>query len=212
MAEEPSQFVLDSGIKDIKNMPYLAVSGFFRAVEEARRRGEFGIARDRVLLFQGLRPGEVLINMTRVLSRRATDAGDLSAAESGGRRQAADIREGRSFPDSIAVGAFPIDIHDPGGKDLDWKPGDRAGCYEIPYRIMYGTIANLLVTGRCVSASHEAAASIRISATAMALGQAAGIAAVLAAGGGIAVDQVDPGLLQKELLRQGAVPRKPRYE
>ncbi|MDR2746632.1 MAG: FAD-dependent oxidoreductase [Treponema sp.] len=251
MAAEPSQFVLDSGITDIKNMPYLAVSGFFRAVEEARRRGEFSIPRDRVLLFQGLRSGEVLINMIRVLCHRGTDAAGLSAAEAKGRRQAAetvrflkkyipgfaesfltalgtqigvresrrirgrisitaeDIQEGRTFPDSIALGAFPIDIHDPGGKDLDWKPGNRNNCYEIPYRVMYGEIGNLLVTGRCVSASHEAMASVRISATAMALGQAAGIAAVLAAGGGIDVDRVDPGLIQAELLRQGALPRKP---
>jgi hypothetical protein len=251
MAAEPSQFVLDSGVTDIKNMPYLAVSGFFRAVEEARRRGEFGLPRDRVLLFQGLRPGEALINMTRVLNRRAVDAADLSAAEREGRRQAAeaagflkkyipgfadsfltalgaqigvresrrikgricvtaeDVRGGRVFPDGVALGAFPIDIHDPGGKELDWKPGDRNNCYEIPYRAMYGELANLLVTGRCVSATHEAMASIRISATAMALGQAAGIAAVLAAAGGIDVDRLDPALVQKELLRQGAIPRKP---
>ncbi|MDR3172939.1 MAG: FAD-dependent oxidoreductase [Treponema sp.] len=250
MTAEPSQFVLDSGITDIKNMPYLAVSGFFRAVEEARRRTEFSIPRDRVLLFQGLRPGEVLINMTRVLNRRATEATGLSAAEGEGRRQAAetiaflkkyipgfaesflialgtqigvresrrirgricvtgeDIRRGSSFPDSIALGAFPIDIHDPGGKELDWKPGDRNNCYEIPYRAMYGEPGNLLVTGRCISATHEAMASIRISATAMALGQAAGTAAALAASRGIDVDRLDPELLQKELLRQGAVPRK----
>jgi hypothetical protein len=251
MAAEPSQFVLDSGITDIKNMPYLAVSGFFRAVEEARRRNEFTVPRDRVLFFQGLRPGEVLVNMTRVLRRRGTGAVDMDAAEREGRRQAVetlgflkkyipgfagsfltalgaqigvresrrirgrisvtaeDIRAGRTFPDSIALGAFPIDIHDPGGKDLDWKPEDRSRCYEIPYRVMYGEIGNLLVTGRCVSATHEAMASIRITATAMALGQAAGIAAVLAAGKGIDVDRLDPGLVQKELLRQGALPRKP---
>ena len=74
---------------------------------------------------------------------------------------------------------------------------------------MYGEINNLLVTGRCISASHEAMASIRISATAMALGQAAGTAAVLAAGRGIDVERLDPALVQKELLRQGAIPRKP---
>ncbi|MDR0399977.1 MAG: FAD-dependent oxidoreductase [Treponema sp.] len=251
MAAEPSQFVLDPGIGDIQNMPYLAVSGFFRAVEEARQRNEFGVPRDRALFFQGLRPGEVLVNMTRVLRRRAVGAADLDAAEREGRRQAAetlgflkkyipgfagsflsalgtqigvresrrirgritvgaeDIREGRTFPDSVALGAFPIDIHDPGGKDLDWKPGDRDNCYEIPYRALYGEIGNLLVTGRCVSATHEALASLRITATAMALGQAAGIAAVLAAGQGIDLDRLDPGLLQQELSRQGALFRKP---
>jgi hypothetical protein len=52
-------------------------------------------------------------------------------------------------------------------------------------------------------------ASIRITATALALGQAAGIAAALAAGGGIDVDQLDPALVQKELLRQGALFSKP---
>jgi hypothetical protein len=122
---------------------------------------------------------------------------------------AADILQGRTFPDSIAVGAFPIDIHDPAGKELDWKPWDKNTSYEIPYRVMSGNIGNLLVTGRCVSATHEAIASIRITATAMALGQAAGSAAALAAGKGTDMDAVDVDALQKELLRQGAIPQKP---
>ena len=82
-------------------------------------------------------------------------------------------------------------------------------CYDIPYGVMVPQkIGNLLVTGRCISATHEALASARISATAMALGQAAGTAACLALDQKVAFDHLDVAHLQQELRRQGAIPTK----
>ena len=63
-------------------------------------------------------------------------------------------------------------------QELNWIRKERICCYDIPYGVMVPKkIDNLLVTGRCISATHEAIASARITATAMALGQAAGAAA-----------------------------------
>jgi glycine/D-amino acid oxidase-like deaminating enzyme len=45
---------------------YLAVSGYFKMVREAQARGEFPCPRDRLLFFGGARPGEVVVNTTRV--------------------------------------------------------------------------------------------------------------------------------------------------
>lgn len=45
---------------------YLAVSGYFGLVREAQARGEFPCPRDRLLFFGGGRPGEVVVNTTRV--------------------------------------------------------------------------------------------------------------------------------------------------
>lgn len=45
---------------------------------------------------------------------------------------------------------------------------------------------NLLIAGRCVSAEHDAHASLRVGATCMAMGQAAGLAAAIAIDDGIA--------------------------
>ena len=246
MAANAEQFVLNKNITDIENMPYTAVSGFFDTLETARQRGDFHISRDRVLFFEGIRPGDVLINMTRILNLKGTNAHDLVLAEIEGQKQVLevknflikyiagfensyitaigaqigvretrrikgnytitkeDILEGRAFDDSIARGAFPIDIHDPSGNDLTWIVHDENSSYDIPYRSMITKINNLLVTGRCISATHEAIASIRISATAMALGHAAGVAAYIAVKDGVSFAEVDVRKLQAELCKQNA--------
>ena len=63
---------------------------------------------------------------------------------------------------------------------------------------------NLLVTGRCISATHEAMASFRIMSVCMALGEAAGIAAAISAEQGVAPRQLDVKLVQDALTAKGA--------
>ncbi len=70
-------------------------------------------------------------------------------------------RNCRSFPDALAVARYPIDIHRPNdnGCTLEWC-GD---CYDIPYSsLVPQKIDRLLVAGRCISATHEAMAAIRV--------------------------------------------------
>ncbi|RVU97944.1 FAD-dependent oxidoreductase [Coriobacteriales bacterium OH1046] len=120
-----------------------------------------------------------------------------------------DVYEERASDEGVAVCAFPIDIHDPAGADLQWMRRKQDFCYDIPYGVMVPRKTdNLLVTGRCISATHEALASARISATAMALGQAAGTAAYLALIQKVGFERLDVALLQQELRRQGAIPTK----
>lgn len=84
-----------------------------------------------------------------------------------------DIIHPKDFTDAITLGAFPIDIHQPDGNSLSCVSVTKA--YPIPSRcLMSKDIDNLIMCGRCISATHEAIASARISATAMATGQAAG--------------------------------------
>ena len=64
---------------------------------------------------------------------------------------------------------------------------------------------NLLVAGRCFSASHEAHASARVMGTCMAMGHAAGTAAALAAQHGLGPRQIDVRFLQETLSEQGAI-------
>lgn len=61
----PEQFVLHPSFRLLR-ADIAAVSGFFELVREARESGEFNIPRDRLLFFSTPRPGEVLINTTRV--------------------------------------------------------------------------------------------------------------------------------------------------
>ena len=62
---EPDQFVLHPGILELRE-DFVAVSGFFDIVKRAREKGELDIPRDRLLFFSTPRPGEVLVNTTRV--------------------------------------------------------------------------------------------------------------------------------------------------
>ena len=76
--------------------------------------------------------------------------------------------------------------------------------YEIPYRCLVPEgVSNLLVAGRCISGSHEAHASYRVTGTCMAMGQAAGLAAALAAKEGIPPAELSGSALHEELAARG---------
>ncbi|SFA76612.1 FAD-dependent oxidoreductase [Selenomonas ruminantium] len=78
------------------------------------------------------------------------------------------------FPDAVCRTAWFIDAH--GEKVSEKLP--KGGFYEIPYRsLVTNEIPNLLVAGRCISASFILQASMRIQPTCMSIGEAAGIAA-----------------------------------
>ncbi len=114
-----------------------------------------------------------------------------------------DVLGCRRFDDAIAVASYPIDIHRPGdeGCTLIWC-GD---CYDIPYRSLLPLkVDNLLVAGRCISTTHEAMGAIRVMATCMAMGEAAGRAAKMAVREGVSPAGIDVKKLQAELVARGA--------
>ncbi|MDL2293768.1 FAD-dependent oxidoreductase [Ruminococcaceae bacterium OttesenSCG-928-D13] len=217
---------------------------------EAKQAGRLSIPREDILMFETSRPGEYIVNTTRISGIDATDAENLSGAERIGRRQCheldcylrdclpgfenalleftgpwvgvrasrrlvgrytltgQDILAARRFSSVVAHSAYPIDIHSPDGGDTmthRLEPTLGRACYDLPFEIMLPCeIENLLVTGRCVSADFEAQAAIRVTPSAGALGQAAGIAAALAAESDGSVQGVDTAVLQKKLRAQGA--------
>ncbi|MBQ5782133.1 MAG: FAD-dependent oxidoreductase [Oscillospiraceae bacterium] len=63
---------------------------------------------------------------------------------------------------------------------------------------------NLLVAGRPISADRKAFASMRVQASCMGTGQAAGVAAAMATKGGCSVHEVDIELLVDKLKSLGA--------
>jgi len=116
-----------------------------------------------------------------------------------------DIVEARKFTDVIARGSYPIDIHSPTGEGTVIKSPPSGASYDIPYRCLVPkTIDNLLIAGRCVSSTHEAQAAIRVIPIVVAIGQAAGTAAALAARLSVPPRRLDVSLLQKTLREQGA--------
>jgi hypothetical protein len=115
-----------------------------------------------------------------------------------------DILTPQPFPDTVGKGAHPIDIHS--AKDNTQHVIFVDEPYNIPYRSLVPVGSdNVLVAGRCVSATKEAFGSIRVQAQCMALGQGAGTAAALCAAQGIAVHELDGAALRAVLAGQGAI-------
>jgi hypothetical protein len=117
-----------------------------------------------------------------------------------------DLASARVFDDVIALCGYPVDIHSPtddgGGADGRLE---TANVYEIPYRsLVPRDLDGLLVAGRCISATHEALAAIRVMPPAFAMGEAAGTAAALAVEWGRPPRAIPVPQLQELLVRRGA--------
>lgn len=226
----------------------LAVAGFVKEFKKAKDQNEIEIPREDILFFETNRPGEFIINTTRIIDHDATNAASLSDAERIGRQQceqlerflrkhvpgfenalleftgpsvgvrgsrqlsgdyiltAEDILERCSFKRVIAHSAYPIDIHNPEGEGTNSHFLSEPGTYySIPYDVLTcPQFSNLIVVGRCISATFEAQAAIRVTPTVGAIGHAAGIAAAQAAKEELDVHAVDVHAVQKVLKEQNA--------
>jgi hypothetical protein len=122
-----------------------------------------------------------------------------------------DLASGRHFEDVIALAGYPVDIHPvdgaAGGIQAALDAGLRAAdVYEIPYRSLVPLgVDDLLVAGRCLSATHEAAGAVRVMPPCFAMGQAAGVAAALAAEHRTAPRRLDVSRVQAVLRGQGTI-------
>ena len=115
-----------------------------------------------------------------------------------------EVLGGARFDDGVACGAWPQEFHVE-GKETQWRWLESGAYYQVPYRSLVASeVDNLLVAGRCISATHEALASTRVIAPSMAQGEAAGVAAALAAQKGLAAKAVDVGEVQRILRERGA--------
>ena len=107
------------------------------------------------------------------------------------------------YEDSVSRGAHPIDIHASKGASQSVTFLEEPAY--VPYRALIAEgFPNLLVAGRCLSADRVAFASLRVQASCMGSGQAAGVAAALASASGVAVQDVDVPALVAELKDMGA--------
>jgi len=141
-----------------------------------------------------------------------------------------EVLYGLPFPDAIAQGTYPIDVHTPDAAgivferldgtrqrqkpDRTWEsdrwdgqpvdaPKRETLCYQVPYRCLVPReLKNVLVAGRCIGAGHDSAGAIRVMVNCMQFGEAAGIAAAMAASDGN-VHTVDIARLQDALRARG---------
>ena len=116
-----------------------------------------------------------------------------------------DVLAARSFEDEIGRCGAPIEDHR-GGTDTVWRYLPDGSSVGIPYRaLVVRDATNVLVAGRCFSATHDAHASVRSMAQCMAMGHAAGTAAALAATTSRDPRDIDVASLRDLLRRAGAI-------
>ena len=116
---------------------------------------------------------------------------------------AEEYMSGYRYSDSISRGAHPIDIHATKGNQQSIYFLEQAAY--VPYRALIAEdFPNILVAGRSISADRKAFASMRVQASCMGTGQAAGVAASMCAKGGCGVKDVDIEALVKKLREIGA--------
>lgn len=118
-----------------------------------------------------------------------------------------DMAAGARFPDGICAVGSAVDFHASQKKD-----GSYDGKYyvtgsssvEIPYRaLLPKKVQNLIVAGRCLSADQLAHSAVRVMPPCFAMGQAAGVAASMAAKEGISVKKIDLSELREKLQKSG---------
>jgi hypothetical protein len=121
----------------------------------------------------------------------------------------ADLLEARRFVDCVGRAAHPPPCGGGGESengDGPFQPLRRGGGYDIPYRCLLPRgVSGLLMAGRGLSADPRALAALRTLPAGFVLGQAAGTAAALAALTGQDLRHLDMRLLQRTLVKNGAI-------
>jgi hypothetical protein len=118
-----------------------------------------------------------------------------------------DVLGGKKFDDAVCRNCYPLDIHrtkeEEGKINLYKLP--QGEYHEVPYRALVPLKAeNLLVAGRCLSASFEAQSSIRIQSNCRAMGEAAAVASAMSIRKNVFVRNVDGVEVRGVLRQQGA--------
>ncbi|MDE2831864.1 MAG: FAD-dependent oxidoreductase [Gemmatimonadota bacterium] len=89
-----------------------------------------------------------------------------------------DYTSGRHFEDAVSYSFYPIDLHDKDG--VKPQPLSEGTVATVPLRALIPKNShNLLVAGRSVSSDRLANSALRVQASSMAMGQAAGAAAAV---------------------------------
>lgn len=115
-----------------------------------------------------------------------------------------DVLEGARFDDVIACCAWPMEDH-AAGRATKWIWLPPGTYFQIPLRsLLLEDFDNLMVAGRCASATHGAQASIRVTAQCFAMGEAAGLTVAAAVDRETSVHRVPATDVQQMLEKNGA--------
>ena len=123
-----------------------------------------------------------------------------------------DYLSGRVWPDSLCHSFYPVDIHKPDGDGIEIRPLQEGIVPTVPLSALQpqkdpGLPSHdyFLVAGRCVSSDQGANSALRVQASCMAMGQAAGAAVVIAAQGNTGIAGADLEAIRRLLREHAAI-------
>ena len=116
-----------------------------------------------------------------------------------------DYYNGRVFEDSVCYSYWFVDIHREGqAAYIRYITHENTPTIRLTAMISKD-IPNLLMAGRCVSSDRETNSSLRVKASCMAMGQAAGTAAAISVRRGVDVSRISLEELKRTLDENGAI-------
>ena len=116
-----------------------------------------------------------------------------------------DYYNGKVFEDSVCYSYWFVDIHREGqAAYIKYITHDKTPTIRLSSMICKD-IDNLMMAGRCVSSDRETNSSLRVKASCMAMGQAAGTAAAIAVREGVDAAQVPADMVKQALDESGAI-------
>ena len=191
---------------------YPAVEGTDRVLNYGDNRNHVGIditdsdsitqseIASRKMIYAQMRNGESIMAVAPAVApregRRIAGLTELSAE---------DYCAGRVFPDSVCYSFWFVDIHREGQASyIQYITHGKTPTIRLTNMISKD-MSNLMMAGRCVSSDRETNSALRVKASCMAMGQAAGTAAALAVREGIAVRDISVEKLLKTLDESGAI-------
>lgn len=116
-----------------------------------------------------------------------------------------DYCAGRVFEDSVCYSYWFVDIHRDGQPAfIQYITHEKTPTIRLSAMISRD-ISNLMMAGRCVSSDRETNSSLRVKASCMAMGQAAGTAAAVAVRDGLDAAKVPADAVREALDQNGAI-------
>ena len=117
-----------------------------------------------------------------------------------------DYTSGRVWDDAVCYSFYPIDLHVSSGTGIQGQSLSEGTVPTVPRGAMLPKGSrNMVVAGRCISSDRLANSALRVEATCMAVGQAAGVMAALAKSTKTDVDKLPMPAIHEMLKHYGAI-------
>ena len=156
--------------------------------------------RSRRMIFEQMKKGDRIMAVApAVAPREGRRIAGLT------QMRAEDYCSGKVFEDSVCYSYWFVDIHREGQASfIRYITHDKTPTIRLSAMIAKD-FSNLMMAGRCVSSDRETNSALRVKASCMAMGEAAGTAAAVALSDGVTVSQVSVKKVKDALDHSGAI-------